>query len=360
MLDFLIIGGGVAGLSAGAALAPLGATLVVEGEGQIGYHSSGRSAALYEAEYGPPVTVALGRASEAALRRFGVLSPRGLMLLGRAEDGARFAHDLAEMNMEPLTLTDARAMVPILGAAVAMAGLSEKAQDLDTDALLQAYLRVMRAHGGALRTGAPVAVITRTGAGWQVHAGGEVLEARRIVNAAGAWADRVAALAGLPGVGIQPMRRSIAQIPAPGGHDVSRWPMLIGAGETWYAKPQAGKLLVSPAEEEPKDPHDAWADDMVLAEGLARFEEMVTTPVTRLETSWAGLRSFAPDRTLVLGPDPMDPAFLWCAGQGGQGFLSSPAAAAVLAERAGGPASGQPGAIIAALDPARFRKSGTA
>jgi D-arginine dehydrogenase len=359
MLEFLIIGGGVAGLSAGAALAPLGPTLVVEGEALMGYHASGRSAALYEAEYGAPATVALARASEKALRSHGVLSPRGLMLLGRAQDGAQFARDRAEMNMDALTLEEARARVPILGQAVAMAAISEKAQNLDTDALMQGYLRTLKAQGGALRVSARVSAITRTAQGWQVQAGGEMLEARRIVNAAGAWADGVAMLAGLPGVGIRPHRRSIAQIPAPGGHDVSGWPMLIGAGETWYAKPEAGKLLVSPAEEDPAEPHDAWADDMVLAEGLARYEEMVSLPVTRVETSWAGLRSFAPDRTLVLGPDPLDTGFLWCAGQGGQGFLCSPGAAAVLAERAGGPLSGQPAAILAAVDPARFRKSGT-
>ncbi|GAB4274613.1 MAG: hypothetical protein Kow0013_28700 [Pararhodobacter sp.] len=165
----------------------------------------------------------------------------------------------------------------------------------------------------------------------------------------------MAGMAGVAPIGLRPLRRSMAQIPAPGGHDVARWPMMIGAGETWYAKPQAGKLLVSPADEDPVAPHDAWPDDLVLAEGLARYEEMVTEPVTRVETSWAGLRSFAPDRALVLGPDPLEPAFVWCAGQGGQGFLSAPGAAAALAEMLGGPPSGLSEAVLRALSPARFR-----
>jgi glycine/D-amino acid oxidase-like deaminating enzyme len=146
----------------------------------------------------------------------------------------------------------------------------------------------------------------------------------------------------------------MARIPAPGGHDVSRWPMLFGPGETWYAKPDAGALLVSPAEEDATEPHDAWPEDMVLAEGIARYEAHVTEPVTRLLASWAGLRSFAPDRVLVIGRDARDAAFLWCAGQGGYGFQTSAAAAAHLADVVADrpPAIGAD--VARALDPARF------
>jgi glycine/D-amino acid oxidase-like deaminating enzyme len=143
----------------------------------------------------------------------------------------------------------------------------------------------------------------------------------------------------------------MARIAAPAGTDPARWPMLFGPGEDWYMKPDAGALIVSPAEEDPSFPHDAWADDMVLAEGLARYEAHVTAPVTRLITSWAGLRTFAPDRQLVLGPSPQDPAFVWCAGQGGYGFQTSPAASALLADRvAGRPVDPN----LAGTDPARF------
>jgi glycine/D-amino acid oxidase-like deaminating enzyme len=235
--------------------------------------------------------------------------------------------------------------------------LTERAMDLDTDRLMQAYARQIRAEGGGLRTGAAVTALERTPDGWRITAGGEALTTRVVVNAAGAWADTIAGLAGIAPIGIVPHRRSIAQIPAPGGHDLRGWPMLIGVHEAWYAKPAGGRLLVSPAEEHPMAPHDAWADDEIVAEGLARYEAAVTVPVTRVERTWAGLRSFAPDRALVLGPDPLDDRFWWCAGQGGQGFLSAPGAGAVLAERAGGPPTGLKRDLLAALAPDRFRRA---
>ncbi|WP_209424971.1 FAD-dependent oxidoreductase [Pararhodobacter sp. SW119] len=357
MHDFLIIGGGIAGLSAGARLAGLGATLLVEGEAQLGYHTSGRSAALYEAEYGAPPTVALARASGEELAEMGVLSPRGLLAVGQAHERAAFDKDCADLHLTRITPAEAEAIVPILNLArVAYAAQTDGAQNIDTDLMLQTYARRLRERGGEIRTGAAVAAIRRDADGWTVTLSDrEELRARRLVNAAGAWADRIAALAGLPGIGLQPYRRSMAQLPAPEGHDIRAWPLLFGVGETWYAKPEAGKLLVSPAEADPAEPHDAWADDMVLAEGLARYEEMVTVPVTRVEASWAGLRSFVPDRTLVLGPDPLDADFLWCAGQGGQGFQSAPGAARVMEEVAGGAASGIAPEILAALSPARLR-----
>lgn len=356
MWDYAIVGGGIAGLTAGAHLAPLGRVLLLEAEPVLGHHTSGRSAALYEAEYGAPATVAVARASLAELQALGVLSPRGMLLVGLAGEEARFDADRDTMHMTDLPLDQAMARVPILNPdTVTRTAISEAAQDIDTDLLMQSYARAIRA-GGEIRTRAPVTALTRTAEGWRITAGAETLAARVVVDAAGAWADPVARLAGLPPIGIVPHRRSMAQIPAPGGHDTRPWPMMFGVGESWYAKPQGGKLLVSPAEEDPTDPHDAYADDLILAEGLARYEAAVSLPVTRVETSWAGLRSFAPDRTLVLGPDPLDPAFWWCAGQGGQGFQSAPGAGAVLAEYAGGPASGHAAGLLASLSPARFRR----
>jgi len=146
----------------------------------------------------------------------------------------------------------------------------------------------------------------------------------------------------------------MARIPAPGGLDVARWPMIFGAGETWYAKPDAGALIVSPAEEDPSVPHDAFADDMVLAEGLARYEEMVTEPVTRLLANWAGLRTFAPDRVPVIGYAADAPGFFWLAGQGGYGFQSCPAASALAADLVLGRVPEASAALVAALSPRRF------
>ena len=150
------------------------------------------------------------------------------------------------------------------------------------------------------------------------------------------------------------MRRSMARIPAPGGHDVSRWPMMFGAGETWYAKPDAGALIVSPAEEHLMEPHDAFADDMVLAEGLARYEEIVTEPVTRLLSNWAGLRTFAPDRVLVIGRDVRESGFFWLAGQGGYGFQSAPAASQLACDLIVGCLPELAPDLVAALSPERF------
>ncbi|MFN3642542.1 MAG: NAD(P)/FAD-dependent oxidoreductase [Gemmobacter sp.] len=354
MFDFCIIGGGIAGLSAAAALSELGRVVLLEAEDAIGYHSSGRSAALYEPNYGAPPNRALAAASGDALRAAGVLSPRGLLMVATAEDMPAFEVDSPHLGMDRIGAEAARGMVPILSPDIVDAAFTATAWDIDTDRLMQAHARAIRAAGGETRTGARVTAIARTAQGWRVTARDDV-EARVLVNAAGAWADGIAALSGVRPIGIVPHRRSMARIPAPGGHDVARWPMLFGPGETWYAKPDAGALIVSPAEEEATEPHDAWADDMVLAEGIARYEAHVSEPVTRLIGNWAGLRSFAPDRVLVLGRDPGDPAFLWCAGQGGYGFQTSAAAARHVADVAGGRAPAIGADVAAALDPARFR-----
>ena len=197
--------------------------------------------------------------------------------------------------------------------------------------------------------------IRRDGGLWHVATPKGEFSAKILVNAAGAWVDEVARMAGMVPLGFTPYRRSMARIPAPGGHDVSAWPMLFGLGEAWYAKPDAGALIVSPAEEHPTEPHDAFADDLVLAEGLARYEEMVTEPVTRLLANWAGLRTFAPDRVLVIGRDPVSPEFFWLAGQGGYGFQSAPAASQLAADLLAGRASVLEPETIFALSPARFR-----
>lgn len=354
--DFLIIGGGIAGVSASARLAPHGKVVLVEAETALAHHASGRSAALYEPRYGLPPVVGLSMASGDYLRgQPGVLSPRGLMVLGKADQAEDFAAEIAALGVDAISPSDALAMVPILDPAkVAFAAWAEHAWDIDTDLLLQGFAREARAHGAEYRMGAKVTAIARTEEGWRVTAGGAEITARRLINAAGAWVDEVARMAGITPLGFQPNRRSVARIPAPGGLDVSRWPMIFGCGESWYAKPDAGALIVSPAEEHPMEPHDAWADDMVLAEGLARYEDMVTEPVTRLISSWAGLRTFSPDRALVIGPDLRDPAFVWLAGQGGYGFQSSPAASQLVADLVLGRAPSLAPDLVASLTPARF------
>jgi D-arginine dehydrogenase len=354
--DIIIIGGGIAGVSAAARLSHLGSVLLLEAEDALAHHASGRSAALYEPHYGLPPVVELSLASGDHFRAAkGVLAPRGMMIVAGEADRAVFEAEAAVMNLAPITVEEARAMVPVLNpGAVAHAAHADHAWDIDTDLLLQGFAREARARGAQILTGARVQAVARSGAGWRVTTAQGEHSGRTLVNAAGAWADQVAALAGVRPLGLTPLRRSMARIPAPGGHDVARWPMIFGAGETWYAKPDAGALIVSPAEEHPMDPHDAWADDMVLAEGLARYEEMVTEPVARLLASWAGLRTFSPDRVLVIGRDPQEPEFFWLAGQGGYGFQSSPAASQLAADLIGGAAAGWGAGLVAALAPGRF------
>jgi D-arginine dehydrogenase len=354
--DIIIIGGGIAGISAGARLAPHARVLVLEGEEALGHHASGRSAALYEPHYGAPAVVELSLASGDYFRSVpNLLAPRGLLLVARDDQKAAFDHDLAAMAFTPITVAEACAFVPILNPDVVRhAGHAPHAEDIDTDLLLQGFARTVRAHDGTILTRSRVSAIDRTATGWRVTWPGGVAEAPLLVNAAGAWVDRIATMAGVQPLGFTPMRRSIARIPAPAGLDVSRWPMLFGPGEDWYAKPDAGALLVSPAEEHPMEPHDAWADDMVLAEGLARYEAFVTEPVTRLIANWAGLRTFSPDRVLVIGRDLRDPAFFWLGGQGGYGFQSCGGASQLAADLILGRPPALSAALVAALNPARF------
>jgi D-arginine dehydrogenase len=359
LIDFLVVGGGIAGISAAARLSHLGNVTVLEGEQALGYHASGRSAAMFEETYGLPSTVALNRASRDYHRceNGGVLSPRGLMLVGTADDREDFAHDMVSMEMDAITVTEALDMVPVLDSGVVtQVGYHAAAWDIDTDLLIQNFAREVRGNGGQVLTRQQVSALSRTASGWIIQTRDQTFECRVLVNAAGAWVDQVAAMAGIAPLGFTPLRRSNARIPAPGGHDVKHWPMMFGPGENWYAKPDAGKLLVSPADADPVQPHDAWPEDLVLAQGLARFQAVTTEPVTRLESSWAGLRTFAPDRSLVIGHDPQDPAFLWNAGQGGYGFQTSPAASRLLGDLVAERPSELDAQTIAALSPWRFSR----
>jgi D-arginine dehydrogenase len=356
MTDFIIIGGGVAGTSAGAFLSKLGTVQLLEAEPNLAYHASGRSAALFEESYGKPSTVALNAASRSYHVEKQLLSPRGLMLVGSKDNAAEFEAERQQMGLDLMTGAEAKAVVPILNTDVIdRAGFHEDAWDLDTDALIQSFVKIIRENGGNIATNAGATAISKTAIGWKVSTKTDTYEAAILVNAAGPWVDQIALMAGISPIGFTPLRRSMGRIPAPGGHDVSSWPMIFGAGEAWYAKPDAGALIVSPAEEILVEPHDAFVDDMILAEGFARYEENVTEPVTRLLSSWAGLRTFSPDRTLVLGSDPSEPSFIWCAGQGGYGMQSSPAAGQLLADLVNGKTPAIDAGAVGALDPKRFR-----
>lgn len=370
--DFLIIGGGIAGVSAGAWLAPYGRTLVLERESQPGYHATGRSAALYTEHYGNATIRALTRASGAFLKApppgfsdHPILSPRGMLLIARADQ--KDALSAAEEEIRagrgaPVRLgwAEARARVPILAPDYGIgAVLDDEAMDIDVHGLLQGYLRAMRKAGGVLIGDAEVIALEHAGGTWRASTRGAEYHAPILINAAGAWADTLAGLADLPPLAIAPLRRSAAIVALPAGLDPAGWPAVNDAEEQFYFKPDAGRLLLSPADETPSPPCDAQPEDLDLAIAADRLEHATTLTVTRLERRWAGLRSFAPDRTPVAGFDPLAEGFFWLAGQGGYGIHTSAAMARLAAALARGqrvPTDIEAQGVAAgALAPARLR-----
>jgi D-arginine dehydrogenase len=353
--DIVIIGGGVAGQTVAAHLAPHAHVTVLETEPQLGYHASGRSAAMFLESYGNDIVCALNRASADALRAADVLKQKHFMLIAGADQDDLFTTERNGFGATEISVSDAANYLPILDiTTTARAAYYDMAFDLDTDMLMHSFQKTARNHGATFVTNAPVTAITHAATGWTITTPTGTYGAPLVVNAAGAWADPVATLAGIAPLGIQPFRRSMARLPAPGGHDTTHWPFVDAIGESWYAKPDAGAWLVSPSEEHPMDPHDAWADDMVIAEGLDRYGAFMTEPVTRVLSTWAGFRSFAPDRALVLGPDCTQPSFYWCAGQGGYGFQTAPAAGALIAAQILGQSPDLDPTTIAAVSPDRF------
>ncbi|MDF1609288.1 FAD-binding oxidoreductase [Hoeflea sp. YIM 152468] len=359
--DILVIGGGIAGISVAARLAPDARVTVLEAEPMIGHHSTGRSAAIFIRNYGNATLRALSAASAPFLTRpdqvsdSSLLTPRGELLVATEDDLDRYEAYLdGSEGLEKLSAQQALELVPILRRdAIAAAAIEWDAQDIDVDRMLQGFARLHRGHGGKVVTGAAVTSIARHDGLWTVVTPAGEFSAAVVINAAGGWADHLAQMAGVRALGLAPLRRSAALIPAPEGHDINRWPLFANAGDQWYAKPEAGKLMVSPAEEDPVEPHDVWADDMVIAEGLHRFEQAVTIPVTRVEHSWAGMRTFAPDRTPVVGFAPETEGFFWLAGQGGYGMQTAPALSQLAADLCMGRQAALDLSVVEALSPAR-------
>jgi len=339
--DIVIIGCGIAGAGLAARIGNSKKVLILEREPQPGYHSTGRSAAIFIQNYGSPEIRALNKASYEFLAQppsdfseNGFLSPRGMLLVAD-KDG------LAEMDVElqsgdglvAMSVSDAKEMVPILDTTVIKQAAYEKdAQDIDVAALHQAYIRHAKQKGATLQCACELIAAELIGGRWQIQTNQGSYSADVIVNSAGAWADPVAAICGAKPLGIMPMRRTIGVLPTTEDIDCSSWPLVVDAQEKWYMKPEGKSLLVSPSDEDPVEPHDAYVDDMVLAEGLHAFECATTFEVRRVENQWAGLRSFARDRNPVVGFDENNKQFFWLAGQGGYGIQTSPALSQLAAD----------------------------
>lgn len=365
--DVIVIGGGIAGASAAAEIAAEGArVLLLEMESQPGYHATGRSAAMYEPSEGVAMVRALTRASYPFLSappdgfvEVPLLSPRGVLML--AFDGQeRLVEDVKHAGFVAVDAAFARSKLPLVRLDDAIAILWDgAAQDVDVDALHGARLRALRRMKGEVIVEAPVRQGARAGGVWRLQAGSDTYEAPIVVLAAGAWSDQVAISCGVAPVGLQPKRRSAAVLAGPSGVSVADWPEISPIDVSFYCKPMGGKLMLSSAEEEPVDPHDAWADDLRLAEAAAGLERLVDMTVQRLERTWGGLRTFAPDGLPVVGFDVAAEGFLWLAGQGGYGIQTSPAlsrlAAALVARRAIPDDLARLDIAAADLAPSRFR-----
>ncbi|QKG71974.1 NAD(P)/FAD-dependent oxidoreductase [Erythrobacter mangrovi] len=334
-IEFLVVGAGIAGLSAAARLARHGRTVVCEAEEAPGVHASGRSAAFAHFDMDAPLVRALTAASmplleEPAARRHPALF---IALAGQDEalDRVEAAYRQWAPWVERLDADAARTLVPVLktGAEGIIGALLDRdGRKLDAHALLEQHRHALGAAGGSIATRSPVTTMRHDGTHWIVDTPGQSYAARVVVNAAGAWVDEIAQLAGVAPIGIRPLRRTVITFDVPEGIDVSVWPFTKTVGPGFYIEPEGrGRLLACPMDEHPSKPCDAQPEEEDVALAAWRVEEATTLEIRHLASKWAGLRSFAPDRLPVAGFDPAAPGFFWLAGQGGFGLQTSPAMA---------------------------------
>lgn len=373
LFDYAVIGAGIAGASVAYHLARHGSVILIERESQPGYHSTGRSAAMFMETYGTQAIQALTRASRdfyqhppEGFTEHPLLAPRGVLYIADHEqkDLLHSIHNTLSSNAPNVRLINAQealALVPVLKADTLYGAIMEEdAQDLDVHALLQGYIHGMRERGAILKTNAELAAAIRENSKWMLTlADGSVIQARHLVNSAGAWADAVAALCGVQPIGLEPRRRSAFTFAAPEGLDCARWPAVVGIDESFYFKPDAGQLLGSPANADPVSAHDVVAEEYDVALGIHHIENATTLTITRPRHTWAGLRSFVPDGNFSIGWESSAEGYFWLAAQGGYGIQT----AAATAELACALLRGQPvpqrlieqGFDLASVDPERFR-----
>lgn len=332
IFDHAIIGAGIAGASLAAGLVENGRVLVLEAEDRPGYHSTGRSAAFWTESYGGPLVQPLTTASGRYLAAHGFLAPRGALTLARAEERAALDAFVDEFSvlgvrMERLDRAALERRLSGLDPQWRHGAYEPDCTDIDVAGLHQHWLGAARRGGVVIETRARLDAARFVQGLWHLRtADGRAFTARVLIDAAGAWADDVARIAGIAPIGIQPYRRTVAQLRmgVPVAPDL---PLTLGIDGLFYFKPEGGKLWLSPHDETPSAPCDAAPEELDVALAIDRMQQVVDWPIAAVERRWAGLRSFAPDRLPVYGFDGANPAFFWFAGQGGFGIQTAPAAA---------------------------------
>jgi D-arginine dehydrogenase len=371
---FAIIGAGIAGTSVGYWLSQHESVLVLERESLPGYHTTGRSAAMFIETYGPPLVRALTVGSRpfyetppTGFTEHPILTPRGMLMVATAaqqshlDEACTIAQQVGS-KVERLSPAEACERVPVLRTEW-LSGATYEADptDIDVHALHQGFLKGIRQHGGQLVVSAEVTALARHNGVWRIETTRGTFKAVTVVNAAGAWCDVIATLAGVPTVGLVPKRRSaFIFAPPQNGTNVGAWPVVVAADESFYFKPEAGMLLGSPANVDPMVPHDVRPEEIDIATGIARIEEATTMTIRRPTRTWAGLRSFVPDGELVGGFAAAISGFFWVAGQGGYGIQTAAAmgqaCSSILLGQPMPPALAALGVTAERLSPQRLRR----
>ena len=327
--DIAVIGGGIAGISVAARLSKHAKIGLWEQEDFLAHHSSSRSAAVFISDYGNSDVCELNLItfSELLSKYPNILKQRGLMSLEKKGETGKFNKQAKSLGLSPISLIEAKEKAPIIDLkSVKQTAWRDDVFDIDTDLLIQTLRKECLSNGVQIFTNSAINKIERNNKKWILNS---KIQSEILINASGAWADGIAQLANLKPKNIQPFKRSMARVEIDTSDNLSSLPVLFGSDDTWYAKPDAGSMIVSPADVSPCQPHDAWADEEDIAMGIYNFEMMVETKVRKLTSNWAGLRSFSPDQSLVIGPDADDPNFFWLAGQGGYGFQTCLAASQI-------------------------------
>jgi D-arginine dehydrogenase len=370
--DVVVIGGGIAGVSAAAALASTHSVQLLEQEGVLAFHTTGRSAATYYGNLAADAIRPLTRASKDLLFdppdpfQGPLVARRGLLTVARS-DQVQALDELAASAARygtPASLLDAEAAVelhPLLRRGYLTAALWEPdAWDIDVAALRQGFVRAAKSRGAVITTGAPVRALERVGECWRVTSDAVEVEAPVVVNAAGAWGDEIATLAGIPRVGLRPLRRTAFMVPGDTAH--AELPFVVDANEDFYFRPDGPQFLCSPAEEEPEAPGDPRPREEDVALAIERINAATNLAIRTVRSQWTGLRTFSPDRAMVIGFEPARSGFFWLVGQGGTGIQTAPAVAELAASLVRGddlPAAlATAGVEVAALSPDRYRTSG--